>query len=139
MSIERITRRRTLRGAVALGVGVPFLSACGGDDSTATDDAPATEAGVELGPTSDVPVGGGMIFSDQKIVVTQPTEGDFKAFSSVCTHQRCPVTKVADGTIDCSCHGSKFSVDDGSVVNGPATSGLPEVDITVDGDTISTA
>ena len=79
------------------------------------------------------------MFGDQKIVVTQPTDGDFKAFSAVCTHQSCLVSQIADGTIDCLCHGSKFSDQDGSVVNGPATSGLSAVTIKVDGDTISTA
>ena len=139
MTTEGITRRHTLTGAAVLGVGVPFLAACGGDDAGATDSAPTAKAGETLGSTADVPVGGGKVFTDQKIVVTQPTDGDFKAFSAVCTHQSCLVAKVADGTIDCSCHGSKFSADDGSVVNGPATSALAEVAITVDGDTIATA
>ncbi|MFC6044198.1 Rieske 2Fe-2S domain-containing protein [Nocardioides hankookensis] len=138
MSTDGITRRKTLTGAAALGVGAPLLAACAGSDSgdTATE-APA--AGEELGATSEVPVGGGKVFADQKIVVTQPTEGDFKAFSAVCTHQSCLVSQVTDGTIDCLCHGSKFSDSDGSVVNGPATSGLSEVTIKVAGDTISTA
>ena len=142
MTTEGITRRHTLTGAAVLGVGVPFLAACGGDDSgggSATDTAPTAKSGEALGPTSDVPVGGGKVFTDQKIVVTQPTDGDFKAFSAVCTHQSCLVSKIADGTIDCTCHGSKFSADDGSVVTGPATSALAEVSITVDGDTITTA
>ncbi len=139
MTTEGITRRHTLTGAAVLGVGVPFLAACGGDDSSATDDAPVAKAGEELGPTSDVPVGGGKVYQDQRIVVTQPTDGDFKAFSAVCTHQSCLVSTIADGTIDCACHGSKFSADDGSVVTGPATSALAEVAIKVDGDTIATA
>ena len=138
MSIDGITRRKTLTGAAALGAGIPLLAACGGGDSGDTAaDPPA--AGEELGSTSEVPVGGGKVFGDQKIVVTQPTEGEFKAFSAVCTHQRCLVSQISDGTIDCLCHGSKFSDQDGSVVNGPATSALSEVSIKVDGDTISTA
>ena len=132
-----ITRRHTLTGAAALGVGVPLLAACGGDDSGTATVTPS--AGETLGPTSDVPVGGGKIYADQKVVVTQPTEGDFKAFSAVCTHQSCLVSKVADGTIDCTCHGSKFSDTDGSVVNGPASQPLSEVTISVDGDSIVTS
>lgn len=138
MSIDGITRRKTLTGAAAVGVAVPLLAACGGDDGGDTATEPPA-AGEELGSTSEVPVGGGKVFGDQKIVVTQPTDGDFKAFSAVCTHQRCLVSQIADGTIDCLCHGSKFSDQDGSVVNGPATSGLSAVTIKVDGDTISTA
>ena len=82
-------------------------------------------------------MGGGKIFSDEKIVVTQPTAGEFKAFSSICTHQGCPVTKVADGTIDCTCHGSKYSIEDGSVEDGPAPKPLPEKTVTVTGDTLT--
>ena len=139
MRIDGITRRKTLTGAAAVGVGAPLLAACGGDDSGDDTAAEAPAAGEELGSTSEVPVGGGKVFGDQKVVVTQPTDGDFKAFSAVCTHQSCLVSQIADGTIDCLCHGSKFSDQDGSVVNGPATSGLSEVTIKVDGDTISTA
>jgi Rieske Fe-S protein len=137
-----MTRRKTLTGAAVVGVGVPLLAACGSDDggsTGSTDSAPDVAAGETLGPASEVPVGGGTIYADQKIVVTQPTEGEFKGFSSICTHQKCPVTSVDNGTINCTCHGSKFSIEDGSVSNGPATSPLPAVEVTVDGDQITTA
>ena len=62
--------------------------------------------------------------------------GTFKGFSAVCTHQGCIVATIANGTIDCPCHGSKFSIKDGSVVNGPAPSPLPPVAITVQGTSI---
>ena len=74
-----------------------------------------------------------------KVVLTQPTKGDFKAFSSTCTHQGCLATSSSDGEIPCPCHGSTFSIEDGSVINGPATTGLAAVDITVDGDSITQA
>jgi Rieske Fe-S protein len=54
-----------------------------------------------------------------------------KAFSVACTHQGCAVSEVADGTIICACHGSKFRVADGSVANGPATTPLQEVNVNV--------
>jgi Rieske Fe-S protein len=50
--------------------------------------------GAVLGPTSDVPEGSGTVFRDQKVVVTQPKPGDFKAFTAVCTHQGCLVDSV---------------------------------------------
>lgn len=121
-----------------MGVGVPLLAGCGGDGSSKSS-APDVPSGEALGAASDVPVGGGKIFADQQVVVTQPSKGEFKGFSSICTHQRCPVTEVKDGTINCTCHGSKFSIQDGSVSNGPATSGLPAVDVTVEGGQITTA
>nr|WP_221634107.1 Rieske (2Fe-2S) protein [Nocardioides luti] len=117
---------------------MPLLAACGGGDSTASDTASTAKPSAgPLTTTSDVEVGGGAVFADEKVVVTQPTEGDFKCFSAVCPHQGCLVASVDGGTINCTCHGSKFSIEDGSVENGPATTGLDEVAITVDGDSIS--
>ncbi len=65
------------------------------------------------------------------MVVTQPTEGEFEAFSAVCTHQNCLVSTVSDGTINCPCHGSRFSVTDAAVEAGPATRPLPAEQISV--------
>ena len=90
----------------------------------------------QLATTADVPVGGGKIISGANVVLTQPVAGTFKGFSAVCTHQGCIVATIANGTIDCPCHGSKFSIKDGSVVNGPAPSPLPTVAITVQGTSI---
>lgn len=91
----------------------------------------------ELAKTSDVPVGGGKVIKDKKIVVTQPEDGDFKAFSAVCTHSGCLVSEVTDGTINCACHGSKYRVADASVADGPAPRPLPARNITVTGNSIT--
>ena len=130
------SRRIVFQGLGALGTAVA-LAGCGSDGG---DDAEAStpSAGSELATTSQVPVGGGLILGKEKVVITQPTEGDFKAFSAVCTHQKCTVAEVTD-TIDCTCHGSKFNVADGSVEDGPATSPLAEVPIKVEGDSIVTS
>lgn len=107
-------------------------------DTGGTNEPPkgSAPAGEKLAQTSAIPVGGGKIFDAQKVVVTQPTSGEFKAFSAVCTHQGCLVDKVSDGTIDCPCHGSKFSVESAEVVDGPAPRPLPPKQITVSGDSI---
>jgi len=102
-----------------------------GDGDSETDSASA------LTTTSEVPVGGGAIFAAQGVVVTQPNEGEFKAFSAICTHQQCPVSSVEGGTINCNCHGSKYSIENGSVTAGPAPSPLEEKTVTVDGENIS--
>ena len=105
--------------------------------AAASGGAPASAAPANLLTTiSNVPVGGGTIISGKNVVVTQPEAGTFKGFSAVCTHQGCIVASVAGGTIDCPCHGSKFSIKDGSVVNGPAASPLPPVAITRQGTSI---
>jgi Rieske Fe-S protein len=132
-----LTRRNALTGAAAMGAGVPLLAACGGGGSEASDPDPV--AGEKLGPSADVPVGGGKIYADQRIVVTQPTEGTFEGFSAVCTHQGCLVSTVSDGTINCSCHGSKFSIQNGAVDRGPATSPLARVEVKEQGGEIVTA
>ena len=137
---SRVTRRRALTGAATVGIGVPLLAACSGDDSTtAVDNGSGSGSGGALSATSDIEVGGGTIFNEQRVVVTQPTEGQFKCFTAVCTHQGCIVSSVSDGDIHCKCHGSAFSIEDGSVVNGPATSPLAEQQITVKGGEITLA
>ena len=81
---------------------------------------------------SKVPVGGGVIMDDpDQYVVTQPTRGDFKAFSKICTHRQCTVAAVRNGVIHCNCHQSDFSIKDGSVVHDPAPRPLPEAKVKV--------
>ena len=94
---------------------------------------------IEVARTSDIPVGGGLVASQVNLVVTQPVAGEFKAFSSVCPHVGCLLDKVANGTINCPCHGSTFRVSDGAVVTGPATRPLTPVAITVAGGVITLA
>jgi Rieske Fe-S protein len=89
-----------------------------------------------LASVSEIPVGGGKIFNTQVVVVTQPTAGEFKAFSAVCTHMGCIVGKVSMGRIDCPCHGSEYSITDGAVLAGPAPRPLPAKTIKVTGDNI---
>ena len=133
---QAVSRRIMFHGLGALGVAVA-LAGCGGDDGGDSDQAP--EAGTALATVDEVPVGGGIILGDQGIVITQPTQGEFKGFTSVCTHQGNTVTSVADGVIECSFHGSSFSAETGAVEGGPAPSPLTEVAITVEGDRILTA
>ncbi|NEB01210.1 Rieske (2Fe-2S) protein [Streptomyces sp. SID13726] len=127
--------RRVVVAAVGAAGLALTLNACGSEDDSGSSSA----AGSVLGKTSDIPEGGGKIFKDSGVVVTQPTAGEFKAFSSKCTHQGCAVTGIANGVITCPCHKSEFSVTDGSVKKGPATQALPEQSITVSGDSITLA
>ena len=131
--------RRTVLATVGIaGVGVTALAACGSADDAAGDVAgSATDAVKDAISKATIPVGGGKIFADQKVVVTQPTSGDFKAFSAVCTHQACIVSDIANGTINCACHGSEYDITTGAVKKGPATKALPEKSVTVTGDGIT--
>ncbi|MEV6960540.1 Rieske (2Fe-2S) protein [Streptomyces sp. NPDC051207] len=145
--------RRTVVAAVGAAGFAAALTACGSDDGSSPDAGTSPDgsssggagtespggSGVVLAKTSDIPEGGGKVFKEQGVVVTQPTAGTFKAFSAKCTHQGCAVSGVADGVIVCPCHNSTFSVSDGSVRKGPATKPLPAERITVEGDSISLA
>ncbi len=135
-----LSRRQAFRAAGAVGAvvaGTGTLAACG---SGGVQDAASSAAGAagsavsEAIKAADIPVGGGKIFDSIQTVVTQPTQGDYKAFSSVCTHQGCPVTSVEGGVIVCPCHGSQFDIATGAVRQGPATQPLPEKSVTVSGD-----
>jgi Rieske Fe-S protein len=155
----RPTRRSLLRGAAAtgaLGVATPLLASCGSDQPSARSSGGGTSPGqtspgqappastggstggsAVLGPAAQVPVGGGKIYANEKVVVTQPAKGTFKAFSAICTHQGCPVGSVSAGTINCPCHGSRFDVATGKPVAGPAAAPLPSVDVKIDGGEIT--
>ena len=155
MSLEnlRVPRQKVILGA-GLGFLTAVLAACttygkkpqasGETANTTTEAAPGTGSPGAGSPgpaapanaiakTADVPVGSGVIVDE--VVVTQPSAGEFKGFSAICTHQGCTVNEVADGTINCPCHGSKFNLD-GSVANGPASKPLESQAVTVQGDSI---
>ncbi|WP_199485124.1 Rieske (2Fe-2S) protein [Actinomadura craniellae] len=143
------TRRGVLAGVGLIGVA-GAVAACGGSDEAGGDDAGSGDpggapaaGGTVLAKTSEIPVGGGKIFEGQKVVVTQPTQGEFKAFSTECTHRKCPVDEIRGSEIICPCHGSKFKITDGSKVAGPPPQSgngtLATRNIKVEGDSISLA
>ena len=150
---HRPTRRAVLLGAGAVGA-VGVLAACGdspttpppggasvtaapsGSPSPSTSQKPASGPQSEGIPVSQVPVGGGVIDTGRRVVVTQPEAGEFRAFDAICQHEFCLVSQIGDGLITCTCHGSQYHITDGSVARGPTTRGLPMRTATVDGDVI---
>lgn len=132
-------RRIFFRGLGSLGVAAVLAGCAGGGSSNGGGGGPSAAAGTVLATTGEVPVGGGVVLSEQQVVLTQPSEGEFKAFTSVCTHQQLPVTGVEDGTIECDNHGSRYDAATGEVTRGPAPAPLEEVAITVEGEDILTA
>ncbi|MFE7902474.1 Rieske (2Fe-2S) protein [Streptomyces sp. NPDC057424] len=130
------TTRRTVLLATGATGAAALVAACGGGGDDSGSASTSATAGQALADTDEIPVGGGKIFKDEKVVVTQPEQGQFKAFSAICTHQRCTLASVSDGTINCPCHGSKFRIADGAVAHGPATRPLPAEDIVVEGNSV---
>jgi Rieske Fe-S protein len=122
----------------AAGNAATTPAAAGGTTaSSAAAGAASSSTGAKaLAATSEIPVGSGMIFPGPQVVVTQPTAGEFKAFSAVCTHMGCIVNQIGDGTIDCPCHGSQYSITTGDVVTGPAPRPLPAKQIKVSGGSV---
>jgi len=133
-----ISRRTVIMNTGLAAVAVAGLTSCTNYSTTPVDQPSAASSGASsaAGPLTvkeaDIPVGGGKIFPDNQTVITQPKKGEFKAFSAVCTHQGCLVDSVTT-TINCPCHGSKYSIADGTVVNPPAPKPLPPKTIKVDG------
>lgn len=138
----QVPRQHVIRGA-GLVLSAGALAACGsgadkpaagGESSKPSESSESAPAqGGAIAKTADVPVGSGVIVDD--VVITQPVAGEFKGFSAACTHKGCEMNKIADGTIDCPCHGSKFNLD-GTVAKGPATEPLEAKAISVQGDSI---
>jgi Rieske Fe-S protein len=148
------TRRGMLAGVGLVGLA-GAITACGAGGSSsspaigadpaggATASAASSSspvaggaAGGALASTSEIPVGGGKIFDTQVVVVTQPSAGEFRAFSAVCTHLGCIVNQIANGRIDCPCHGSEYSITDGAVLAGPAPRPLPAKQFKITADSI---
>lgn len=134
-----VSRRAAL--GVAAGAVTGAVAACAGpaQDSDAppspapgTEEVPSPEESVAT--VEEVPVGGGVVLAGAAVVLTQPEAGEFRAFSTTCTHEGCPVDEVVGDEIVCPCHGSRFSIADGSRTEGPASEPLEEYPVTVTGE-----
>jgi Rieske Fe-S protein len=148
---RRTLLRTTAIGVAAAGIGVT-AAACSSNNSVAqgsnaTTAQPAdpgaatsssgTSAGSStIATTAEVPVKGGFVNSSAKVVVTQPSAGEYKAFSAVCTHAGCTVNAPSNNVIQCPCHFSQYDAATGEVIQGPATQALTPKNIKVSGSNI---
>jgi cytochrome b6-f complex iron-sulfur subunit len=159
--LEKISRERFIRLGTALGVGAACASvvACGGDagssgggsgggNSGGGDYGGGSEGGSNKSSGGDSGAGGTAIASESAVahgsaykfkdsgnpaLLVHLDNGDFVAYSAVCTHQACTVA-YKDGNLACPCHGSVFDPANGaSVATGPATRPLPEIPVKVEG------
>ncbi|MCF3174658.1 Rieske (2Fe-2S) protein [Streptomyces sioyaensis] len=121
-------RRTVLRGAALAGAAGCGLTACSPGDSGASASA-VPDRPVELGAAAEVPVGGAKLYREDRLVVSQPAKGTYKCFSAKCTHAGCILSEVDKKEGSCPCHGSRFDVTTGKVLQGPAAEPLPEVPV----------
>jgi glycine/D-amino acid oxidase-like deaminating enzyme/nitrite reductase/ring-hydroxylating ferredoxin subunit len=74
----------------------------------------------------------------RKLAVYRDEAGALHAHSAVCPHLGCAVRwNDVERTFDCPCHGSRFAAEDGHVINGPANTGLAEVELEDEDATIA--
>ncbi|MGX1883989.1 Rieske (2Fe-2S) protein [Streptomyces sp. NPDC055287] len=137
MSGQSAPRRAVLKGAVLAGAAGLGVAACS-TESKLGHAKPLPSTPVNLGAADEVPVGGAKLYREQRIIVSCQAEGKYKAFSAQCTHAGCVLDKVEKGEGNCPCHGSRFDVTTGEVLQGPATVPLPAIPVTVEGGKLVT-
>ncbi|PKV85127.1 Rieske (2Fe-2S) protein [Streptomyces sp. TLI_146] len=131
MSGQPAARRTVLKGAALAGAAGLGVAACSTDSKLGHAEAPTPTAPVALGAPEEIPVGGAKLYREQRLMVSCPAKGEYKAFSAQCTHAGCVLDKIDDGHGNCPCHGSRFDVMTGKPVQGPATVPLPSVPVRV--------
>ena len=162
ISRERFIRLGTALGVGAAGAS---LAACGGSsggdsggkksgggnsggdygggnaDGGSSDKGSKAESSPDkaaIAAESDVAPGNAVTFKDagSPAVLVHLDNGDFVAYSAVCTHQGCTVA-YKNGQLACPCHGSVFDPADGAaVIAGPAPKPLTEIPVKVQGGSI---
>ncbi|GAB2738865.1 Rieske (2Fe-2S) protein [Streptomyces bullii] len=122
------SRRTVLRGVALTPVAGLGVAACspGGNAGPARPTAP-----VDLGAESEVPEGGARLYRDHDVVVSRGGDGTLRAYSTICTHARCPVNQLEGTRLICPCHGSEFDAATGRVLREPATVPLMELAVEV--------
>ncbi|WP_406412721.1 Rieske (2Fe-2S) protein [Streptomyces halstedii] len=126
-------RRTVLKGAALAGAAGLGAAACSTESKLGHAKNPTPTAPVELGSPDAVPVGGAKLYREQRLVVSCPAKGQYKAFSAQCTHAGCVLDKVEGNEGNCPCHGSRFDMTTGEALHGPATVPLPAVPVKVEG------
>ncbi|RKE21662.1 Rieske (2Fe-2S) protein [Streptomyces sp. TLI_171] len=128
---EPVASRRTVLCCAAVALAGTAAAGCSSSKDEKPTGTSAAAGPIDLGPAADVPVGGGKVYREQAVVVTQPAAGEYKAFSAKCTHAGCLVNGVEKQQIQCLCHGSRFGIADGAVQDGPAPKPLPAYQVAV--------
>jgi Rieske Fe-S protein len=152
MNDDPICRRRAATRAAALAASALFC-ACARDrerifgpdrpppgDSPGTTNPPGDEPVTLMGNLAHVDlaraptlaaVGGHLIALRAQLVVLRPGVAVYRAFTNVCTHAGCGISRYENARMHCPCHGSQFD-GDGRPVAGPAPLPLREFPTSLD-------
>jgi arsenite oxidase small subunit len=89
----------------------------------------------------DIPVGEVKLFSyptaEDPCIIIRTSTDQFVAYSQKCTHLSCAVYySKHENRLECPCHEGYFSVQDGSVIQGPPPRPLPRVILRRDGNNL---
>ena len=78
---------------------------------------------------------------DGRRIAVANVDGSLHAFDDTCTHMGCSLAQgEMDGpVIECPCHGSRFDVTSGAVVQGPATEPVETFEARVEGNELKIA
>jgi nitrite reductase/ring-hydroxylating ferredoxin subunit/uncharacterized membrane protein len=137
-SLRPRARGRRLRGTLLGLAGLTVMStgaylgghltyALGvGSDQTVFD--PGPEEWTAVAPAGELPSGQARrVLADDTPVLLVRHEHGLHAIHDRCSHRGCSLAEgELDGdTVVCGCHGSRFALRDGAVIDGPATSPQP--------------
>lgn len=123
------SRRSVLKGAALAGATALGAAACAPGRAAPS---PTPTAPVDLGSAGAVAAGTAKLYRNDRVLVYSPSQGDYRCFSAVCTHEGCVLETIVKTTAQCACHGSQFDATTGKVIQGPATKPLPAVPVRVE-------
>jgi len=99
-----------------------------------------TVESVDVGAVKDFPLGTGknFKFGSMPALLTHTKDGEFHAFSAICTHLGCTVQFRDDmQKIWCACHGGCYDAATGKNISGPPPKPLKPLKVTVAGDKVT--
>lgn len=87
---------------------------------------------VVIARTDSLAPGSSLVFQyptpDAPCLLIRTVENRYVAYSRICTHAGCPVFYHPENDdIECPCHGGVYSVQNGSVLEGPPPRPLPQI------------
>jgi nitrite reductase/ring-hydroxylating ferredoxin subunit/uncharacterized membrane protein len=114
-----------MSGGAYLGGHLTFARGVGVDQTTFD---PGSEEWNDVGASAEL--GSGQprrVVADETPVLLVRHDSGIYALHDRCSHRGCSLAEgeLQDATIVCGCHGSRFALADGAVINGPATAPQP--------------